>query len=106
MNLTKYRTTNGGDPLSRLRIRNFQSDMCDDATGKPVTCPVFWLGDEWAVTKYGLESLDESTSVTLQQLQCRGAAGEIAGDLTDTTDFDAAIEYVRHQRKTWIPFYI
>ena len=107
MNLTKYRTTNGGDPLSRLRIRNFQSDVCDDSTGKPVTCPVFWLGDQFAVTAYGLEALDGSTSVTLQQLQGRDVAGDIAAGLVDTTDFEAAIDYIRRKyKRTYLPVYL
>lgn len=105
MNLTKYRTTNGGDPLSRRRIRNFESDACDDDTGKPVTCPIHWLGDQFAVTAYGLEALDGSTSVTLQQL--KNVAGEIAAGLADTTDFYAAIDYIRRKyKRAYLPVYL
>lgn len=106
VDLIKFRTAKGFDPLSKSRIASFQA-RCDDKTGRPVTCPIYWLGDSWAVTVYGLESLDGSTSVTLSELQGRGVAGDIAAELTDTADFDAAVGYIRGRyKKTYVPFYL
>ena len=106
MDLVKFRTAKGFDPLSKSRIASFQA-KCDDKTGRPVTCPIFWMGDAWAITVYGLESLNGSVSVTLSELQGRDVAGDIAASLADRTEFDAAIDHVREKyKKIYIPFYL